>query len=122
MARKQAERVLSLSDILFAGFNRRVAAMDKHTGTIIWSWVAPKGQGFVSLVVEGDRVFAGVHGHIYCLDAVTGEQLWHNPTEGFGYGVTCLATVDAHSNHGLLAEAHAQAQRQQAAAAGGAGA
>ncbi len=113
MARNDA---LTLDEVLFVGFNRRVAALSKHTGEVLWSWKSPSGTGYVSLLVELDRVYASVNGYTYCLDAATGQQLWHNPMDNFGFGVTCLATTTSHTDHAQLAEANAQAQRQAAAA------
>lgn len=109
MARR--DQSLTLDEVLFVGFNRRVAALSKHTGEILWKWKAPAGAGFVSLLVELDHVYVAVHGHTYCLDAVTGEQLWHNPMDGFGYGVTCLATTSNRTDAALLGEANVHARR-----------
>jgi outer membrane protein assembly factor BamB len=103
---------LTLDEVLFVGFNRRVAALSKHTGEILWKWKAPAGTGFVTLLVEADRVYVAVHGHTYCLDAATGEQLWHNPMDGFGYGVTCLATIAQHTDASMLAEADGETRRR----------
>ena len=48
--------------LLFVGFNRRVAALDKKTGEIRWEWKAPQGHGYVSLLLDGDRLFASADG------------------------------------------------------------
>jgi outer membrane protein assembly factor BamB len=111
----EPDQAITLDEVLFVGFNRRVAALSKHTGEIFWTWKAPKGHGFVSLLVEDDRVYVSVSGYVYCLDAATGQQLWHNPMAGFGIGVTCLASPMGHSPHALLAEAQAEHQRRAAA-------
>ena len=109
---------MTIDDLLFIGFNRRVAALDKETGEIIWQWKASHGTGFVTLLVEGERVYASVNGYTYCLDAATGKQLWYNELKGFGAGVACLATTLSSSIYAHLGEAAAQAARQRAAAAG----
>ena len=108
---------MTSDDNVYVGFNRRVAALDKHTGQIVWEWKAPDGTGYVSLLLDGDRLFAAVNGYTYSLDPVTGQQLWINRMKGFGYGVTCLATRGGHTDHHQLGQAGAEAET--AAAAGG---
>ncbi len=103
--------------VVFVGFNKRVAALDRRTGEILWKWQAPDGSGFVSLLLDEDRLFVAVSGYTYCLDGSTGLQIWRNPMKGFGTGATSLATVRGHTPHALLGEAAAQ-QASAAAAAG----
>lgn len=84
---------LDLSDLIFTGFNRRVAALHRETGEILWQWTAPSGNSYTSLLLDGDRLIVSVHGYMYALDAKTGQQLWMNEMSGFGYGVASLASV-----------------------------
>ena len=108
----------SILDLLYVGFNSRVAALDRQTGQIVWQWKAPKGRSpHVAVLLDGDRLMVSVHGYTYCLDTATGEQLWSNPFAGFGLGLPSLASI--HGNSGSAAAAAIIAQ-QQAAAAGGA--
>jgi len=109
---------MTIDDLLFVGFNRRVAALDKETGEVVWRWKAPHGTGFVTLLVENERVYASVNGYTYCLDAPTGAQLWYNELGGFGTGVACLATTSGASTAAHLGAAAADASRQSAAASG----
>lgn len=111
---------MDVRSLLFVGFNRKIAALDRRTGDIVWSWTAPDGSGFVTLLLDGDRLMAAVNGYTYCLDPRTGAQLWMNPMKGFGYGVTCLASVQGTSLHPMIGEA--QAQQARAETAGGAAA
>ncbi len=101
-----------MNDVLYVGFNRRVAAIDQRSGSIIWQWKASHGSGFVSLLLEGEQLFVSVNGHIYALDARTGAQLWHNPMKGFFYGVTSLCTSRGRSGDALLGEAQARRTRR----------
>ncbi len=108
----------SILDLLFVGFNSRVAALDRQTGQIVWQWKSPKGRSpHVAVLLDGDRLMVSVHGYTYCLDTATGEQIWSNSFEGFGFGLPSLASI--HGNSGSAAAAAIIAQ-QQAAAAGGA--
>jgi hypothetical protein len=105
-----------LLDLVFAGFNSRVVALDRDTGEIVWDWKAPKGQcSHVSLLLDGDRLIASVHGYMYALDPLTGTLFWSNPLKGFGTGVPSLASLSG--NSGSAAAAAIIAQQQQAAAA-----
>lgn len=80
-------------DLVFVGFNSRVAALHRASGVLAWSWRCPRGTGFVSLLVDTDVLFASVDGYTYGLDPRTGSQLWANDLPGFGTGVPCLASV-----------------------------
>ena len=91
--------------LVFVGFNKRVAALVKKTGEIRWQWKASQGSGYVSLLLDRDRLFASVDGYTYCLKASTGEQMWFNPMKGFGTGVTSLACSGGHSAHSVLGQA-----------------
>jgi outer membrane protein assembly factor BamB len=110
---------MSYHELVFIGFNSRVAALDRDTGEIVWDWQAPKPRtsGYVTLLLDGDRLIAAVNGYMYCLDPETGEQLWYNETKGFGTGVTSIATVRGNSNPEVAAMAAAVAAQQAAAAA-----
>ena len=109
------------ADLVFVGFNGNAAALDRRSGEVMWRWDAPKGSGYVSLLLDGDSLFAAVNGYTYCLDPRSGQQLWFNPMKGFGYGVTSIATTAGHTPHAQLAQ-QASEQRQAAAAAGAGGA
>lgn len=109
---------MQIEETVFIAFNSRVGCLDQRTGEIIWSWKTPKGHGYVSVLLDGNRLFVSVQGYTYALDARTGAQLWHNPMKGFGLGVATLASVHGTSQQPILGEASARARR--AAAAGGA--
>ena len=109
---------MNVADMVFVGFNKRVAALDKSTGEIIWSWEAEQGSGFVGLLLDGPRLFVAVNGYTYCLDPKTGQQLWLNPMKGYGTGVTSLAATGGHTHHAVLGEAAAEKARAAAAASG----
>jgi outer membrane protein assembly factor BamB len=83
----------SIEDLVFVGFNRRVAALHRRTGELAWDWKSPKGSGFVALLVDGDELLVSIDGYTFALDAATGRELWHNPLTGLGTGVACLASA-----------------------------
>jgi hypothetical protein len=81
----------------------------------VWEWKSPQGSGFVSLLLDGDRLIASVNGYTYCLDPLYGQQVWANELKGFGVGTPCL--VSFHGSSGASAAAAAIAQQQAASAA-----
>ena len=106
-----------LIDLVFLGFNRRVVALDRYTGDVVWDWKSPKGTGFVSLLLHDDRLIVSVSGYTFCLDPLYGQEVWHNPLKGFGVGIASIASVHGKSAGG--AQAAVIAQQQAAAAAAG---
>ncbi len=105
---------LTLMDLVFVGFNRRVVALHRDTGDLIWSWKSPNGSGFPAVLLDGDRIVVSVSGYTYCLDPITGEQLWGNSLKGLGLGTACIASI--YGNTGSTAAAAVIAQQQAAAA------
>jgi outer membrane protein assembly factor BamB len=57
-------------DLVFLGIRGSVIAMDRTSGARVWETKLKSG-AFVSLLVDGDLVFAGANGEIFCLDAAT---------------------------------------------------
>lgn len=112
---------MNIEDIVFIGLNSRVAALDRESGELVWQWQCPKPRGakFVSLLVDSDRLIVSVDGYSYCLDSLTGQQLWHNPLKGFRTGFASIATVNSHMPHELVAAIRRHQEEQQAAAAHG---
>ncbi|MBB5034218.1 outer membrane protein assembly factor BamB family protein [Prosthecobacter vanneervenii] len=105
---------LKLTDFLFTAFNGIVAAVHRGTGEILWKWQAPWGNGFVSLLPDGDRLIVSVSGYLYALDAWSGAQIWMNEMKGCGIGVASLASMSASTSHPHLAVAAAAAQESAA--------
>jgi outer membrane protein assembly factor BamB len=115
---KESQR--TIADLVFVGFNKQVVALDRYTGELVWKWQASKGTGFVSLLLDGDRLIAAVNGYIFCLDPLFGQEVWSNPLTGFGTGTTCLTSANG-SNVAQSAAAMSVIAQQQAAAAGAVG-
>jgi len=111
---------MAFDDLVFVGFNSRVAALDRETGETVWTWRAtqPKFGGYVTLLLDGDRLVVSVNGYMYCLDPSTGDELWFNGTKGLGTGVASIASVRGQASALSQAAAAAQAAAASAAAAG----
>jgi outer membrane protein assembly factor BamB len=82
----------TINDLVFVGRGKNVAAVHRETGQIVWE---NRGlhHGYSTLLLDGDRVIVSSNGYLYCLDALTGRHLWHNPLSGYGVGATSMASV-----------------------------
>lgn len=103
----------NIDELLFVGFNSRVIALDRNSGDLVWSWKSPKGTGYVAVLLDGDRLIASVQGYMYCLDPISGQEIWKNPLKGMGVGVPCLASVNG-STQAWSSAAQRAAEEQQA--------
>jgi outer membrane protein assembly factor BamB len=102
------------SKTVYVGIKGCVIALERASGRRLWVSEL-KGQDFVNLLVDGDRIFAGARGEVFCLDAANGKLLWHDPLKGFGWGLLSVATEGACTN-ATAAQAQEIRQRQAAAA------
>ncbi len=100
-----------LEQLVFVGFNSRVVALNRDTGDIVWKWISHRGNGYTTVLLDGDRLIVSVIGYTYCLDPLTGRQLWYNELKGLGTGVTSLASVNGIAM-GLLAAANSNARKR----------
>jgi outer membrane protein assembly factor BamB len=99
--------------LVFLGFNSRVAALDRVTGEILWHWKSPRGtSNYVALLLDDDRLIVSVQGFTYCLNPLTGEEVWCNPLDGFGYGIPTLVSVNGSSSPSAAAEEEDAARRR----------
>ena len=109
---------MTLDQVVFIGFNKRVVALDQNAGQVLWDWTCPTGSGYVSLLLTDDRhLIVSVSGYTYCLDPTTGEQMWYNELKGFGVGVASLAAWGGSSaTHPTIVAAEEEAAAAAAAA------
>jgi outer membrane protein assembly factor BamB len=107
---------MRIDELVFVGLNGYALALDRNTGEIVWS-NAEMHAGYVTLLLDGDRLIVSTNGYIYCLDPLTGQILWHNPLKGYGVGApTALVSVRGQASS-LLAQQVAVAEAAAAAAA-----
>jgi outer membrane protein assembly factor BamB len=104
---------MDIEQLIFVGLNGYVAALHRDTGELVWT-NDQMHSGYVTLLLDGDRLIVSTNGYIYCLSPYTGKILWHNPMKGFGAGApTALVSVRGQSSQSLASQVAAQ----QAAAA-----
>lgn len=83
---------MKITDLVFIGIKGSVIALNRSTGEQVWA-THLKGASFVNVVLDGRTVLASCYGEIFCLDALNGDALWHNPLKGFGLGLATIATA-----------------------------
>ncbi len=112
------ELIMRISDLIFIGIKGSVVALYRDTGQQAWA-MHLKGLDFVNIVLEGDKVLAMACGEIFCLNALGGEVLWHNPLKCYGRGLATIAMEDnpGTSHTSVLAEKHRRDEAAGAAAA-----
>jgi outer membrane protein assembly factor BamB len=109
---------IKLEDIVFVGFNKQVIALDRYTGEKKWDWKSPKGTGYPTMLLDGDRLIVSVQGYTFCLEPTTGALVWENELKGHGTGITCVVSTRG-SSSGAVQQIHVAAAA--AAASTGAG-
>jgi outer membrane protein assembly factor BamB len=113
---------MKIEEMLFVGIKRRVLAVDRNTGKMVWETKLPVGSiadSFVNLFFDRGNVFAHTGGKLFCLETANGRIRWENPLKGCGYGIVTMASVAGSSGNlpGIV-----QKKQQDAAAAGSAAA
>src|SRR5436305_1487986 len=108
---------MTVDDLVFVGLNGYALALNRETGEIVWSNNKLKS-GYVSLLLDGDRLIVSTNGYIFCLDPLTGQILWNNPLRGYGAGTpTSLLSVRGQSSQTLVQQGAAKRAASAAAAA-----
>jgi outer membrane protein assembly factor BamB len=98
---------ITLDQLVFVGLNGYAVALDRDTGEIVWSNNEMKS-GYVTLLLDGDRLIVSTNGYLYCLNPLTGRILWHNRMSGYGAGApTSLISVRGQSSQVVIEQAAA---------------
>lgn len=112
---RRRSRARGIEQFIFVGFNGYAVALDRDSGEIVWS-NNEMHRGYVTLLLDGDRLIVSTNGYMYCLDPFTGQTLWHNPMAGYGYGPTALVSARGQGTQAMIAQAAAQDAANAAAA------
>jgi outer membrane protein assembly factor BamB len=106
---------MTIDQLIFVGLNGYALAIHRDTGEIAWSNDQMKS-GYVTLLLDGDRLIASTNGYIFCLDPLTGEIQWNNPLKGYGMGApTAMVSVRGQSSELIIQQAAAAAAAAAAA-------
>jgi outer membrane protein assembly factor BamB len=108
------------SKIIYIGIKGSILALDTGTGRQVWA-TELKGNDFVSVLVEGEKIFAATCGEVFCLDHQTGRVLWHNELKGFGCGLVSIATDGGAKSDPVVPAAEKARRDAEAAATAAAG-
>ena len=84
---------MNSDNILLLGLNESVTAISKQDGQTLWKTELPtalSGDDFVTVISDGQFVFAHTYGKLHCLDLANGQVLWSNDLKGYGYGLASL--------------------------------
>src|SRR5881394_3459589 len=107
---------MTIDQLIFVGLNGYALALDRDTGEIVWSNNQMKS-GYVTLLLDFDKLIVSTSGYMYCLDPLTGRILWHNPLKGYGAGApTSLISVRGQSSQTVIEQAAAAAAAAAASA------
>ena len=100
---------MNVEDLIFVGLNGYAVALNRDTGEIVWSNDQMKS-GYVTLLLDFDRLIVSTNGYIYCLDPLTGNIQWHNPLKGYGVGAPAsLVSVRGQTSQTVIEQAAAAA-------------
>ena len=98
-------------NILLIGVKGAVLAFRRDNGAHLWA-TKLKSNAFVTVASDEDRVYAHTAGELFCLDLISGLQLWHDGLKGYGYDLASLALPGVTPTSPLV-----EKMRQQQAAA-----
>lgn len=95
---------MSFDYLIFVGFNHHVVALSRDDGSIVWT-NSNIPRGYISLMLDGDQLIVSSNGYMYCLDPVSGRELWRNPLKGMGTGPTAMVSVRGQSSQSSTIQA-----------------
>ena len=84
-------------DLLIIGCNGYVSAILTSNGEELWRTKLREGMlggsrgRDVSVLIDGDQVYAGCSGRIYAINQENGAILWSNDLSGMGFNEVALA-------------------------------
>ena len=84
-------------ETLIIGSNGYVSRIDTASGQELWRTKLLSGLlggsscTDVSVLLRRKFIFAGTHGHLFCLILESGQILWKNELKGMGYNDVALA-------------------------------
>lgn len=108
-------------ELLFVGIKDVVIALRQGDGSEAWR-AKLKGGEFVTVLWDGESLFAANNGEVFRLDPASGAILWSNPLKGLRTGVVSLASLRVETSHTAYETIAEQKRREAAATAANSGA
>ncbi len=101
--------------LIFVGIKGCVVALDRDSGNEVWR--AELGSDYVTVLWDGEALFAATSGELTRLDPASGAALWYNKLKGLGRGLVNLASSKAPTTQTGIETSAEQLRRAAAAAA-----
>lgn len=109
-------------ELLFVGIKDVVIALNPGDGGEVWR-TKLKGGDFVTVLWDGENLFAANNGEVFRLDPASGAVVWRNPMKGLRMGVVSLASLRVETaSHSPYETIAAQKRREAASSAASTGA
>jgi outer membrane protein assembly factor BamB len=103
---------MRIDDLIFVGLNGYALALHRENGEIVWCNDKMRS-GYVTLLLDGDRLIVSTNGYIYCLDPLTGNIIWNNPLHGYGLGApTSLTSMRGQTSQAQIHQAAEEVARR----------
>jgi hypothetical protein len=103
-------------ELLFVGIKDVVIALRHEDGAEVWR-AKLKGGDFVTVLWDGEALFAANNGEVFRLDPASGAIVWKNPMKGLRTGLVSLASFRAKAPQSTPYETIAEQKRRRDAAA-----
>lgn len=101
---------------VFVGIKNTVVALDDRTGMQAWR-TELRSSDYVTVLWDGEALFAANSGEVWRLDPANGSVIWHNELKGLGRGLVSLASSRlAYANANADLEMEKRRRAAQAAA------
>ena len=82
--------------LLYIGIKSFVVALDRTSGAEVWRTQLPakyrNSAMLLSVLHDGEGLFATLAGELFALNPKTGELLWHEPFKGLGTGFITMTS------------------------------
>jgi outer membrane protein assembly factor BamB len=100
--------MISKEKVIFIGIGSHAVAIRPSDGREIWR-TKLKMSSFVTVFADGDAVYAGAGGELFCLDGASGVIRWRNKLKGLGSGLISFSGASAVEAAAAMAAAQAAA-------------
>ena len=100
--------MITRDKVLYIGIGSYVVAIRPSDGQEIWR-TKLKMTSFVTVFTEGDTVYAGAGGELFCLDGASGVIRWRNKLKGLGSGLISFSGASSVEAAAAMAAAQAAA-------------